>query len=135
EISLPDSERARLMKLRRSAEALSGTDEDPKMLGCVRLVAQALRSGYHPIVWCRYIATSDYLRDELRRRLSKEFPEIDVRSITGSICEEERRAQIESIASTNPHRVLCATDCLSEGINLQTLFNAVIHYDLPWNPN
>lgn len=28
-----------------------------------------------------------------------------------------------------------ATDCLSEGINLQSYFNASIHYDLPWNPN
>jgi hypothetical protein len=28
-----------------------------------------------------------------------------------------------------------ATDCLSEGINLQDGFNAVLHYDLPWNPN
>ena len=27
-----------------------------------------------------------------------------------------------------------ATDCLSEGINLQTLFDTVIHYDLSWNP-
>lgn len=33
------------------------------------------------------------------------------------------------------HRVLVATDCLSEGINLQEHFNAVLHYDLPWNPN
>ena len=32
-------------------------------------------------------------------------------------------------------RVLVATDCLSEGINLQSFFNASIHYDLPWNPN
>ena len=32
-------------------------------------------------------------------------------------------------------RVLVATDCLSEGINLQDKFNAVLHYDLPWNPN
>jgi superfamily II DNA/RNA helicase len=28
-----------------------------------------------------------------------------------------------------------ATDCLSEGINLQDAFNAALHYDLPWNPN
>jgi superfamily II DNA/RNA helicase len=27
-----------------------------------------------------------------------------------------------------------ATDCLSEGINLQNLFTAVVHYDLSWNP-
>jgi len=31
--------------------------------------------------------------------------------------------------------VLVATDCLSEGINLQDGFSSVIHYDLPWNPN
>ena len=31
-------------------------------------------------------------------------------------------------------RVLVCTDCLSEGINLQEPFNAVIHYDLSWNP-
>jgi hypothetical protein len=31
--------------------------------------------------------------------------------------------------------VLVATDCLSEGINLQQGFSAVLHYDLPWNPN
>ena len=27
-----------------------------------------------------------------------------------------------------------ATDCLSEGINLQDSFDAVVHYDLSWNP-
>jgi superfamily II DNA/RNA helicase len=30
--------------------------------------------------------------------------------------------------------VLVATDCLSEGINLQDHFDAVVHYDLSWNP-
>ncbi|MCP6617983.1 hypothetical protein NL516_26490, partial [Klebsiella pneumoniae] len=30
--------------------------------------------------------------------------------------------------------VLVATDCLSEGINLQAVFSAVVHYDLSWNP-
>ncbi|MGL4501197.1 MAG: helicase-related protein, partial [Planktothrix sp.] len=34
-----------------------------------------------------------------------------------------------------PQRILVATDCLSEGINLQEHFTAAIHYDLPWNPN
>ena len=33
-----------------------------------------------------------------------------------------------------PQRLLVATDCLSEGINLQDSFDAVFHYDLPWNP-
>ncbi|XGB38631.1 MAG: hypothetical protein LVT47_09795 [Cyanobacteria bacterium LVE1205-1] len=30
---------------------------------------------------------------------------------------------------------LVATDCLSESVNLQEHFSAVLHYDLPWNPN
>jgi Helicase conserved C-terminal domain len=34
----------------------------------------------------------------------------------------------------HPRRVLVSTDCLSEGINLQDLFDAVLHYDLSWNP-
>jgi len=33
-----------------------------------------------------------------------------------------------------PSRILVCTDCLSEGINLQDHFDAVIHYDLSWNP-
>jgi superfamily II DNA/RNA helicase len=31
-------------------------------------------------------------------------------------------------------RLLIATDCLSEGVNLQEHFSAVVHYDLSWNP-
>src|SRR3974377_952129 len=31
-------------------------------------------------------------------------------------------------------RLLVATDCLSEGVNLQQLFDTVVHYDLSWNP-
>ena len=31
-------------------------------------------------------------------------------------------------------RLLVATDCLSEGVNLQDLFDSVVHYDLSWNP-
>ena len=30
--------------------------------------------------------------------------------------------------------MLVATDCLSEGVNLQDDFQAVVHYDLAWNP-
>ena len=37
--------------------------------------------------------------------------------------------------ATEPLRVLVATDCLNEGISLQDHFDAVLHYDLPGNPN
>ena len=37
-------------------------------------------------------------------------------------------------SAAHERRVLVATDCLSEGINLQEHFDAVVHYDLSWNP-
>ena len=40
----------------------------------------------------------------------------------------------EATRTAHPQRLLVATDCLSEGINLQPLFDTVVHYDLSWNP-
>ena len=45
----------------------------------------------------------------------------------------ERENRVEALGQADK-RVLVATDCLSEGINLQHQFTAVVHYDLPWNP-
>ena len=42
--------------------------------------------------------------------------------------------RIEDLVEQPGEHVLVCTDCLSEGINLQTHFNAVLHYDLAWNP-
>jgi hypothetical protein len=49
------------------------------------------------------------------------------------VTPEERRERIEAMEDSES-RILVATDCLSEGINLQHLFTAVVHYDLAWNP-
>ena len=48
--------------------------------------------------------------------------------------DDVRRQRIDGMSGEKA-RVLIATDCLSEGINLQELFTGVLHYDLPWNPN
>ena len=55
-------------------------------------------------------------------------------SVTGASSEDEREQRVAEL-SASPRRLLVATDCLSEGINLQAAFDAVLHYDLPWNPN
>jgi hypothetical protein len=65
--------------------------------------------------------------------LKKHFPKVLVDVVTGELSPEERRDKIESMEE-NEARILVATDCLSEGINLQHLFTAVVHYDLAWNP-
>jgi superfamily II DNA or RNA helicase len=136
EAELPDSARRQLRNFAKEAEAISGTDQDFKLVECAKLVRQLLRDGFQPIVWCRYIATSDYLKDQLEQRLGREFTGLRVLSVTGALAEDERSELIKDLEQKRPrYRVLVATDCLSEGINLQELFNAVVHYDLPWNPN
>lgn len=131
EATLADGEIRRLRELARLAQALHGSDDDTKLTRCTEIVRGLLREGFHPILWCRYIATAEYVADTLRNLLSDG---VQVVAVTGRLGDEERRAKIEEIDPSRP-RVLVATDCLSEGINLQDQFTAVLHYDLPWNPN
>jgi len=131
ETTLPESERRRLRELARLAEALLGRQDDTKLMRCVEVVRRLLQEGFHPIIWCRYVATAEYVGKHLRNLLSGD---VQVVTITGLIGDDERRVKIEEIDPDRP-RVLVATDCLSEGINLQDKFTAVVHYDLPWNPN
>ena len=53
--------------------------------------------------------------------------------MTGLLPADERKTRVEALAEED-RRILVATDCLSEGINLQQGFDAVVHYDLAWNP-
>jgi len=129
--TLPESERRRLRELARLAEALCGRADDTKLMRCAEVVRRLLQEGFHPIIWCRYVATAEYVGEHLRNELSGD---VQVVTVTGRIGDDERRVKIEEIDADRP-RVLVATDCLSEGINLQDKFTAVLHYDLSWNPN
>ncbi|MCL4207493.1 MAG: DEAD/DEAH box helicase [Pirellulaceae bacterium] len=134
EATMNEADRRRLRQLGKVAATLLDSLGDTKMDGCAALVSKLLTEGFHPIVWCRYIATADYLAERLQRLLKRTHANVRVVSITGRIGDEERRAKVDELAE-EPCRVLVATDCLSEGINLQHAFSAVLHYDLPWNPN
>lgn len=122
-------EASRLLTLIQEAQRLSGQAGDPKLATLISHIATLLKDGYHPVVFCRYIATAHYVAEHLR----KVFPKATIESITGELMPEERRERVEAMEEGEP-RILVATDCLSEGINLQHLFTAVIHYDLAWNP-
>ena len=128
----PASERARLGRFAARAAELRGK-EDPKLQRLTQVLGDLLRDGYNPIVYCRYVATADYVAAELAKSFSRQAG-LRVLSVTGERSEEEREALIAEL-ETSPRRLLIATDCLSEGINLQGGFDAVVHYDLPWNPN
>ncbi|MGB5710185.1 MAG: helicase-related protein, partial [Waterburya sp.] len=87
------------------------------------------------IIWCRYIATANYVADSLKGKFEKKKnSQVRVIPITGEQSEDEREIRLSELKEY-PQRVMVATDCLSEGINLQEHFTAAVHYDLPWNPN
>jgi superfamily II DNA or RNA helicase len=117
--------------------ALSAERDDRKLASCIAQIMKWHKASpsYSPIVFCRFIETAKYVAEKLSEALGKSAL---VECVTSEDPDEVRR---DRIAKMNPEqsgkklRVLVATDCLSEGINLQGLFDAVLHYDLPWNPN
>lgn len=135
ERDLEERDRRRLRDFARRAAQIRAQGADQKVEKADKLVADLLRQGYHPIVYCRFIETAKYVAEELSARLRSRFPDVHVIAVTSETgSDEEREARVEELKAS-PVRVLVATDCLSEGVNLQDGFDAVLHYDLPWNPN
>ena len=118
-----------LQNLIETAQKLSGPKGDPKLATLIKHVEEQLKGGYHPVIFCRYVATAHYVAEHLQ----KAFPKVCVQAVSGEQPPEQRREIVEGMADKS-ERILVATDCLSEGINLQHLFTAVLHYDLAWNP-
>lgn len=121
--------RRRLLEMAREADALEGKP-DAKLQKAIRMVRKLVDDGYRPIVFCRFIPTANYVAEALRDA----FPRtVEVAAVTGTLPPAEREVRVLQLADSEK-RVLVCTDCLSEGINLQEHFDAVLHYDLSWNP-
>ena len=127
-----DSERRRLRRLAKDAEALAGA-KDNKLKKLIATIKDLLKEGYSPIVFCRFIATAEYVATQLRDALKK----VEIEWVTGLLPPEEREERVLDLGrrkADGKQLVLVATDCLSEGVNLQEHFDAVVHYDLGWSP-
>ncbi|MEU2490014.1 helicase-related protein [Streptomyces sp. NPDC007883] len=139
-----DDPRSRLAELADRAEELEGPAQDLKLKALIKHLKALLADGYNPIVFCRYIPTAKYLAEQLSNdpETKKRGPlgaKTVVKAVTGELSPQQRIDNIEALATeagedAAARRVLIATDCLSEGVNLQHYFDAVIHYDLAWNP-
>jgi superfamily II DNA or RNA helicase len=121
--------RRRLDGLAEQADDLGGA-ADAKLAHATKLVKRLLAEGYQPIVFCRFIPTAEYVAEHLRSALGRN---VVVEAVTGLLPPSEREIRVLALGEHERH-VLVATDCLSEGVNLQEHFDAVVHYDLPWNP-
>ena len=119
-----------LARLIEQAEKLAGQSGDPKLKAASEHVAELVEAGFNVVVFCRFIATAHYVARHLQDNLTG----VAIGAVTGEMPPEERKERVARIGSAEGARVLVATDCLSEGINLQEYFDAVVHYDLSWNP-
>ena len=119
---------------------------DQKFVRTATVVTDLLRQGHNPIIFCRYLATAAYVADALNARIGDlaraagvPASSLGIVCITGDTPPDDRAEQIDALAGTggeeptHARRILVATDCLSEGINLQRGFDAVVHYDMAWN--
>lgn len=121
--------KTRLNELASEADKLRGA-EDTKLSEAIKLINGIVQDGFNPIIFCRFIPTAEYVAEALRKALPKN---IEVSAVTGTLPPEERENRIDELGKAEK-RILVCTDCLSEGINLQEKFDAVMHYDLAWNP-
>ena len=129
-----EHQRRQLRSLSKRLEAFAGSDDDQKLHAASIVLEDWISCGFHPVVFCRYIETAKYLGEHLAPLLAAKIPRLDLQVVTSEDPDDLRRQRVEGMAGDRP-RILVATDCLSEGINLQEWFTAVLHYDLPWNPN
>lgn len=123
------ADRRRLQEMAREADALAARS-DVKLEKSVELVRSLLDDGFNPIVFCRFIPTAGYVAEQLRAQLPRD---VTIAAVTGELAPDDREERVRLLGEA-PRRVLVCTDCLSEGINLQEWFDAVVHYDLSWNP-
>jgi len=128
--SREDTTRRKLQEFARRADGITA-EADHKLQGGVRELKALLRDGFQPVVFCRFVDTADYVARQLRESLPAR---VRIESVTGLLPPTEREARIDRLVAEGGEYILVCTDCLSEGINLQQHFNAVLHYDLAWNP-
>ena len=131
---LSEYQHRQMKALAERLEKLGNIQHDGKLFAAAVVLEEWLEKRFNPVVFCRYIDTALYLGDHLDPTLRKKYPNLDLQVVTSEDPDDVRRDRIEKMAGDKP-RILIATDCLSEGINLQELFTGVLHYDLPWNPN
>jgi superfamily II DNA or RNA helicase len=128
--SADDAMRRKSLEFARRAEAIPAK-ADNKLQGAIHEIRELLKNGFKPVIFCRFVDTADYVAVKLREALPAK---IKIESVTGLLPPAEREDRIANLVAESSQYVLVCTDCLAEGVNLQQHFNAVLHYDLAWNP-
>jgi superfamily II DNA or RNA helicase len=130
---------AELDKLIELADKVTAAKDSKlrKLTGPSGILSQAIAGHFGKakiIIFTRYKDTLDYLEREIPRRLPESKADIKIITVYGDLNEAQRKERLADFLRLDKG-ILIATDCISEGINLQHMANQMIHYELPWNPN
>ena len=85
-----DRQRRYLLQLAREAEALQGA-KDSKLQKALLLIKGFLKDGFHPIIFCRFIPTAEYVGQALRQALPND---VEVGVVTGNLPPAEREERV-----------------------------------------
>lgn len=107
--------------------------KDSKLQSLIKDVLPSMLNVYpKAIIFTRYFNTLNYLKDQIPK--SKTLGDLTIITLDGSLSEGKRREKFKEFEKAK-RAILIATDCISEGVDLQHACAQVIHYELPWNPN
>ncbi len=121
-------------ELEAAAEAVRAAaddlpDSDGKMDALIKMIRHLLEtnSSRKMLVFTTFRGTLSYLEERL------EHEGIGFSSVSGAVPVADRPALIERFRDDEDQRVLLSTEVAAEGVDLQ-FCDAIINYDLPWNP-
>jgi hypothetical protein len=88
------------------------------------------------LIFTEYRDTQRWLVERLALERLAEAGRLE--TIYGGMKEDDReriKAHFQHDPKETPVRILLATDCASEGIDLQRHCSLLVHIEIPWNPN
>ncbi len=138
--ALAVEEKALLTELRRFASD-AATRADSKARTLIQWLKKTLKpddkwSNQRVILFTEYRATQKWLHDLFAAEgLAGQDRLLTIYGGMKLDDRERIKAAFQADPAESPVRILLATDCASEGINLQNHCWRLIHYEIPWNPN
>lgn len=134
------AEETRLLDLMSEWANENRDRSDSKAKALIGWLDERLRDGdnwtdQRVIIFTEYRATQSWLVNILAAR---GYSGDRLMTIYGGM-DEDKREKIKAAFQADPHqsdvRVLVATDAASEGIDLQSHCDLMVHMEVPWNPN
>lgn len=123
-------ERDEILKLLKIAEKIIPNKDSKLKKLTDNVLPDMFENSNRVIIFTKYKDTLDYLFMQLKDR----YDGVKVITIYGEM-NEQKRLEEYKLFSKQHKAILVATDCISEGMNLQHACSQIIHYELPWNPN